>query len=120
MVFASGDMAWAHPYCETIARVTTSAKSKRHSYCCGEGSDANREYFNRDCDRAVCLNLIYVVKDPKGYQIKFPVGSPPVEEKRTYPQGAVWGAQWELTLRDDDDTPKLKSTDLPVLVGPVP
>ena len=48
--FASSDMRWAHPYCETITRVQQTIGSGRalyqHQWLCGEGPAGNQNYTN--------------------------------------------------------------------------
>ena len=69
-IFASGDMRWAHPYCEPICRVIEEGCLRPVGatgpetvwYCCGAGHGQNREYLNNPTKKAICMNLWYVVK----------------------------------------------------------
>ena len=117
-VFASGDMRWAHPYCETIGRVTTDLRNMpKHPYCCG--GDYGEYDNNFGSTRAVYLNLACYVRSAKGYRMEFLEGSPPVPKTRVYKQGFTVGVQWELVLPSKGAV-KLRSTELPLKITPVP
>jgi competence protein ComEC len=112
-VFASGDMVWAHPYCETIERVEaakTLGTTHDHWYCCGkyireDDAESGNEYFNRNKTLSVCLNLWYVVKSPTGEYMKNHLNK--VSHSK---QGVTFGVQWELEF-DGGAAPSLAWTD---------
>ncbi|HEX6687156.1 MAG TPA: MBL fold metallo-hydrolase [Solirubrobacterales bacterium] len=103
-IFASGDMHWAHPYCEPICRALDKVPDWDDPgvpvwYCCGEGGIADRQYYNNPTDKAICLNLWYVVEDDtedllEGSDVK---GWVPV----TVAKGTTYGVQWTLEVSAD-------------------
>jgi beta-lactamase superfamily II metal-dependent hydrolase len=61
-IFASGDFAWSHPYCEAICRYVDGASlpayfKKDIWYCCGDAG----AYYNNKTRDAICMNLWYMV-----------------------------------------------------------
>lgn len=119
-VFASGDMVWAHPYCETITRVIdakTLDSTRDHWWCCGkyikdDDEGSGNEYFNTPSKLAVCLNLWYVVKDKAGIKMK------DINDKVAHAkQGLTYGVQWELEF-DGPTEPSFAWTDTSTPVLP--
>jgi competence protein ComEC len=110
VAFASGDMVWAHPYCETVTRIIdngTLENVSEHYYCCGQGHNDNREYFNNKVKRGVCLNLWYVVKK-SSENLKLPSKKWP----KSYDKGYTFGVQWACDLHDNK-LPEVYSTEGP-------
>lgn len=104
-VFASGDMVWAHPYCEPLDRADkhgTLAAVGAHWFCCGTSDD--KEYFNHESKLQIFLNLWYVVKLPSQKMTDFD-GKSIVAKK-----GVTFGVQWELKF-DGPGDPTVKLTD---------
>lgn len=93
--FTSSDMKWAHPYCETIARVITTIGQGvplyEHQWICGRGAGENKEYEN--------------VKDKSGfYTTMASMTDKPMEDpvdKKWYAPGLVQGVQYQLSFYDD-------------------
>jgi len=62
-VFASADMKWAHPYCETLQRVEENTALWKqppvHGYLCGEGAGAHKYYeLHVDTNVGIFANLV--------------------------------------------------------------
>jgi len=96
-VFASGDVKWAHPYCNTVDRVIKTVKlnkTGKHWYSCGEafGKD-DRRYFNHEAELDVFLNLWYIVKSPFGEWLQ--EEGKPAEFSL---EGMTYGVQYSLTF----------------------
>jgi len=96
-IFASGDFVWAHPYCPAIQRVIDNnslQKSPMKSpvrYCCGESGG---EYFNKETDLNIYLNLWYVVKEPDALGRKMEQTED--DQVVWVANGTTWGVQWEM------------------------
>lgn len=102
-LFASGDMAWAHPYCEPICRALKNTGAMDSPpfpvwYCCGEGHNENRQYFNNLTNRAVCMNLWYVVKE---LAENLAVGDMFGWKQVVCAQGTTFGVQWALEVGEN-------------------
>jgi hypothetical protein len=93
--FASSDMKWAHPYCETIARIVETigpgAVLYNHKWLCGRGGGEQKEYQNFTSTDGFYTTMASMTdvktKDP--------------EEGVFYPPGLVQGVQYQLNLYDD-------------------
>jgi beta-lactamase superfamily II metal-dependent hydrolase len=110
VAFASGDMVWAHPYCETITRIVDNGSLENiaeHYYCCGQGHNDTREYFNNKTKKGVCLNLWYVVKKASE-DLKLPSK----KFAKSYDRGYTFGVQWACDLHDNKQ-PEVYSTEGP-------
>jgi competence protein ComEC len=97
-IFATGDMVWAHPYCNAIQRVIDKnilGTMDDHRYCCGISGG---EYFNNEKTLQICLNLWYVVKDVNGEAMIDHDGDVEMAE-----DGWTYGVQWELEFRGAGD-----------------
>jgi competence protein ComEC len=93
-VFASSDMRWAHPYCETIDRVMQSTALKNlypHQWICGRGAGENKEYMNHKNEAGCYMTMAYITEQ-KTQQ---------VEENTWYLEGLVQGVQYELKMFDN-------------------
>ena len=93
--FASSDMKWAHPYCETIARIAETigpgAVLYKHKWLCGRGGGEQKEYQNFHTTDGFYTTMASMTdvktKDP--------------EEGVYYPPGLVQGVQYQLDLFDN-------------------
>jgi competence protein ComEC len=102
-VFASSDMKWAHPYCDTILRlrahtVLWNVPSFQHRWICGQGAGENKEY--RNCDDAqqglgIYTTMAYITE--QFTQVR--------EENTWYAAGLVQGVQYELQIFDEPRSP---------------
>jgi competence protein ComEC len=106
-IFATGDMVWAHPYCEVICRfIKANVLPNNYTgfpvvwYCCGAGHAGNREYFNNSTTKAIGLNLWYVAK---GVQENLLWGD--AETPITVDQGWTLGVQWAFRVGDTGSPP---------------
>jgi len=93
--FASSDMKWAHPYCETLARIAETigpgAALYKHKWLCGRGGGEQKEYQNFNTTDGFYTTMASMTdvktKDP--------------EEGVYYPPGLVQGVQYQLNLFDN-------------------
>jgi competence protein ComEC len=101
LAFASGDIVWAHPYCETICRVLDNKSLMTLDefiwYSCGSGAKDEREYYNNRTNLGVCMNLWYVVKK-SAENLK--TNNPDPKDVVGF-VGNTWGVQWGLKLDGD-------------------
>jgi competence protein ComEC len=94
-IFASGDTNFGHPYCAPICRVVdrkclvANGVKGGSYYCCGK----SYQHYNNKTDRAICMNLWYIVKDVATEQMKEPV---PAGTVKDYDDGMLFGVQWQL------------------------
>lgn len=93
--FASSDMKWAHPYCETIARVVDTigpgADLYQHQWLCGAGAGENKEYRNWNDSNGFYTTMAYMTDSP--------MQDP--EDGKWYSAGFVQGVQYQLSLYDN-------------------
>jgi competence protein ComEC len=112
-IFASGDSAWSHPYCEAICRYVDNGTLKDYwatnvYYACGNAG----EYFDNPTDDAICMNLNYIVKTAGATENL-------VNSKGKAEIGFrynAFGVQWEFVVEEGKD-PELRST---TLIWPAP
>lgn len=110
-VFASGDMVWAHPYCNAITRASKTVDSAlaKHWYCCGKSLGGyKREYFNHNVFEQIFLNIWYFVDKPGGQWMVDDDG-----DEELGKEGLTYGVQWEMNFTVAGD-PTIFSTDVPV------
>jgi competence protein ComEC len=110
-VFASGDMVWSHPYCDTLQRVIDSgylATGKDRYLCCGGSKGEYKEYFNKNTKLQIGVNLWYVVKEDPSLKMK----STDPEDLNTedVAMGVTMGVQWAMDF-EADGTVDLYHTD---------
>ena len=107
VIFASGDAAWAHPYCEAICRYIDHGSLKRFFntdvyYCCGDAG----LYDNNPTRYGICMSLNYIVLSAGG-----------VENLRTNNHAVygflhnTFGVQWALQITEGRN-PELLNTPL--------
>ena len=93
--FATGDMVWAHPYCNALDRVSKTVERQirgKHWFCCGKSAGrGKREYKNNESDLLICLNIWYFVDDEDGEMMMDEGG-----ESAEAQAGLTYGVQWEL------------------------
>jgi beta-lactamase superfamily II metal-dependent hydrolase len=110
-VFASSDIVWAHPYCNTIKRVEAAnslATLGDHWYNCGESiKKEGREYFNKPTKLQIFVNLWYTVKVDPGEWMKERDAS----DNDWFQQGTTLGVQWGMTF-DGVGRPTITVTDI--------
>lgn len=113
-VFASGDMVWAHPYCNAIERVkkahTVEETQDTHAYCCGKSlGGGKRDYFNNWTDLQIFLNIWYFVKDEDGEMMQDEEGAVELAQ-----EGSTFGVQWKMEFDRKNITFKYTDTSRPV------
>jgi len=93
--FASSDMKWAHPYCETIARITETigpgAALYDHPWICGRGAGEGKEYQNWNDSNGFYTTMAFMSENP--------LLDP--EDGKWYAPGLVQGVQYQLSLYDN-------------------
>jgi competence protein ComEC len=93
--FASADMKWAHPYCETLGNIVEyigpGAQLYKHKWLCGAGAGNDKEYRNWDDQVGFYTTMAYMTEKPLQ----------DVEDGRWYSPGLVQGVQYQLSLYDD-------------------
>ncbi len=87
--FASSDMKWAHPYCETTDRIKNTQEVCEHQWMCGMGAGDNKEYKQYIDSQGIYTNLASMAEKPVQD-----------DEGIWYAPGLVQGVQWQLTLHD--------------------
>jgi hypothetical protein len=123
-IFASGDMVWAHPYCETVCRFLNRNILPENLpgfpdpawYCCGSGAKENRQYYNSPTRRAVCLSMFYVVKSDVENLLEEkwdPSRWTPLVETA----GWTAGVQWAFRVEDTGAKPSFAITPRTVPAG---
>ncbi len=68
-VFVSSDMRWAHPYCDTIARVVENCDMYgvyKHWFMCGDGAGKDKEWHSFDVEQAICTAMAYAFNGEPG------------------------------------------------------
>jgi competence protein ComEC len=103
--FASSDMKWAHPYCDTIARIAETigpgAVLYQHQWLCGDGAGQNKEYRNFDDTNGFYTSMANMTDKPL---------DDPVDGK-SYAPGLVQGIQYQLSLYDNGTMQLIDSLD---------
>jgi competence protein ComEC len=93
--FVSSDMKWAHPYCETIARIVETigpgAELYTHQWLCGAGAGQQKEYRNFDDQVGVYSTMAHMTGTP----MLDPV------DNRWYAPGLVQGVQYQLSIYEN-------------------
>jgi hypothetical protein len=93
--FASGDMKWAHPYCDTIARIVDTigpgAALYDHKWLCGAGAGESKLYRNWTDKNGFYTTMAYMTYSP--------MQDP--EDGKWYSPGFVQGVQYQLSLYDN-------------------
>ncbi|MGH9932209.1 MAG: ComEC/Rec2 family competence protein [Pyrinomonadaceae bacterium] len=93
--FASADMKWAHPYCETIARITETigpgAALYNHNWLCGAGAGEGKLYRNWRNNNGFYTTMAFMTHSP--------MQDP--EDGKWYSPGFVQGVQYQLSLYDN-------------------
>jgi competence protein ComEC len=93
--FASADMKWAHPYCETVARVVETIGPGMalygHKWLCGAGAGNNKEYRNWNDKNGFYSTMASMTHSP----LQDP------KDGVWYSPGLVQGVQYQLTLYED-------------------
>jgi hypothetical protein len=93
--FTSSDMKWAHPYCDTIARIAETigpgAVLYKHQWLCGDGSGDSKEYRNWDDTNGFYTTMASMTDKP--------MEDP--EDGKWYAPGLVQGVQYQLSLYSD-------------------
>jgi hypothetical protein len=109
-VFASGDMVWAHPYCNAISRAakTVDDMPGKHWFCCGKSlGGGKRDYFNHEVNTQIFLNIWYFVTKPGGEWMVDDDG-----EEELGKVGLTFGVQWQMNF-DGPEPPTFFYTDVP-------
>jgi competence protein ComEC len=106
-IFASGDSAWSHPYCQAICRFID-GKSLRDwvipfYYCCGNAG----EYYDNPTQKMICMNLNYIVKSGGGEHLIDSDGKKMIAFLHN-----TFGVQWALQIDQGAAQPELLSTPL--------
>jgi competence protein ComEC len=90
--FVSSDMKWAHPYCETLARIAETigpgARLYTHQWLCGHGAGDKKEYRNFTDEAGFYSTMAYISEAPQQDP----------EDGRWYSPGLVQGVQYQLTI----------------------
>lgn len=93
--FVSSDMRWAHPYCLTLSRISSTigpgVKLYTHQWLCGEGAGEHKEYRNFTDEAGFYSTMAYMTQAPQQDP----------EDDRWYSPGLVQGVQYQLSIYEN-------------------
>jgi hypothetical protein len=98
IIFASGDKRWGHPYCNAIDRGQAYVTQGNGVWYACSASGADNDYDNTNTTDNICMNLWYVVTNPKGVTKKNLAG-----QNKKEPFGTYTGVQWRMEFNPGSD-----------------